>query len=519
MEQHQEDVLTALNIDPASALPEDSSEECRPPNNAPSAHAESAPYCTLPEHVKVAVILTASFASIISPFSTSIYYPAVTALSKDLGVSVSLINLTISTYQIFQGIAPSVTAAFSETYGRRPAYMLCFVVYSGANLGLALQNEYAALLVLRCVQSSGSSGTQALGSAIVADMATRAERGKYTAYATIGSTLGPAMGPVIGGLLSHFLGWRAIFWFLLILCGVLALLMVAVFPETSRSIVGNGSVKPPKWNRSLYQAVRNDSAPEDVHTLQKRKRSINPFTALCLLGNKENFILAAYTGILYAGYAAVSSILASQLARRYGLNEVQSGLCYIPLGSGALTSRWTMSLWIDWNFKREAAKQGFSITKNKQQDISQFNIEVARLALSIYVILGCCCCIVAYGWVMEYQAPLAAVLVVLFFTGNILTSSMIPMATLLLDINAHSPASASAAVNLVRMLLSAGLIAVYTPLINAIGIGWTSTMTAGIYVAFAPCLWIVYRHGHHWRMEEEKKQKNDRENNSSKRES
>lgn len=75
--------------------------------------------------------------------------------------------------------------------------MLCFVVYLGANIGLALQNDYAALLVLRCLQSSGSSGTVALGSAVVADLSTRAERGKYIGYVSMGVTLGPALGPVI----------------------------------------------------------------------------------------------------------------------------------------------------------------------------------------------------------------------------------------------------------------------------------------------------------------------------------
>jgi MFS family permease len=201
--------------------------------------------------------------------------------------------------------------------------MLCFIIYFGANLGLVLHNNYTALLVLRYVQSAGSSGTQALGSGIVADVATRADRGKYTAYATIGSTLGPALGPVIGGLLSQFLGWRSIFLFLLILCGALALFMGAIFPETNRSVVGNGSVKPPKWNQSLYQVSSKQSVSEDRSTLTNKKPNVNPFTSLRLLGNKENFVLAAYTGILYAGYAAVSSILASQLVRRYHFNEVQ----------------------------------------------------------------------------------------------------------------------------------------------------------------------------------------------------
>lgn len=49
----------------------------------------------------------------------------------------------------------------------------------GANIGLALQNDYAALLLLRCLQSTGSSGTVALGTGVVADIASSGERGKF----------------------------------------------------------------------------------------------------------------------------------------------------------------------------------------------------------------------------------------------------------------------------------------------------------------------------------------------------
>lgn len=65
----------------------------------PSTH-EELEYCILPEWQKIALMLTASFATIISPISTSIYLPAVNVLTRDLGVSISLINVTISTYLV-----------------------------------------------------------------------------------------------------------------------------------------------------------------------------------------------------------------------------------------------------------------------------------------------------------------------------------------------------------------------------------------------------------------------------------
>jgi hypothetical protein len=58
------------------------------------------PYSVLSERVKVTVILTASFTAIISPISGSIYFPALNSIAADLGVSISLITLTVTTYLV-----------------------------------------------------------------------------------------------------------------------------------------------------------------------------------------------------------------------------------------------------------------------------------------------------------------------------------------------------------------------------------------------------------------------------------
>ena len=80
---------------------------------------------------------------------------------------------------IFQALAPTVYGDLADLAGRWQAYCIGFTIYMAANVGLALQNNYAALLALRCLQSSGSSGTIALGAGMVADIATSAERGSY----------------------------------------------------------------------------------------------------------------------------------------------------------------------------------------------------------------------------------------------------------------------------------------------------------------------------------------------------
>lgn len=63
---------------------------------------------------KILVIVIASVASVVSPFTGSVYFPALNTLADDLRVSTSSINLTITSYQIFQGLAPSVIGTLSD---------------------------------------------------------------------------------------------------------------------------------------------------------------------------------------------------------------------------------------------------------------------------------------------------------------------------------------------------------------------------------------------------------------------
>ncbi|KAK1147333.1 hypothetical protein N8T08_001410 [Aspergillus melleus] len=365
-------------------------------------------------------------------------------------------------------------------------------------------------MVLRCLQACGSSGTIAVGSAVVADMSTRAERGKYIGYATIGMTLGPALGPVIGGLLDQFLGWRWIFWFLAILGAVLLTVFLVFVPETCRTVVGNGSVPAQRWNRSVLGMVREALRLEkgqrkertiDYESVQQSGKRPNPLTSVRIATEKETGLILLYGALLYAGFTIVISTLSAQLESRFNFNAIQVGLCYLPFGIGSLTSRWTVGAVLDWNFKREAKKQGLSIVKNKQQDIREFDIEAARLKVTIPLVYAACLCIIGYGWVMDYQTALAGPLVMLFFTGHLTTGAFTTLSTLVVDVHRHGPATAVAANNLVRCLLGAGAAAVGTPLIDRIGIGWTATFVAGIWAIFSPLLWVVSRWGHGWREE------------------
>ncbi|XDG04973.1 hypothetical protein ABKA04_004588 [Annulohypoxylon sp. FPYF3050] len=472
---------------------------------------EEPPYSIFTHREKAVMILTVSFTAMISPLSSAIYLPALPSLARDLNVSTSLINLTVTTYlfspQIFQGVAPSFIGNYSDTYGRRPAYMICSVIYLAANIGLAVQNSYAALLVLRCLQSCGSSATVALGSAVSADLATRAERGKYLGYAAMGITLGPALGPVIGGLINQYLGWRAIFWFLTILSGVLFLILFIFLPETGRNVVGNGSIPSPWWNMSLLayikqQRQRRQGIEPDISTAKPSRRRPNPFASLKMLFEKQGGIILAFGSLVYGGYYILLTTLSSELSTRFGFSSVIIGVCYLPLGFGSLSYRHTGGYLLDWNFRRHCRIAGITISNNRQQDLANLPIEKMRLEVSLPFVYLACVAVIGYGWAMQTKASLAGIEVCLFFCGVFIAGTTNALNTLIVDTHVGSPATAVAANNLCRCLVGAGAAAIASPLINRIGMGWTGVFVAGVWVMLSPLLWLLLARGAEWRKAE-----------------
>jgi MFS family permease len=119
---------------------------------------QNIPYSIFSKTQKRWIVLCIAFAGMFSPLSSFIYYPAIHSLATDLHTSVEAINLSITVYMIVSGITPSILGDAADQIGRRPIYIFAFLVYFFANVGLALQQSYPALLVLRMVQSVGSSG-------------------------------------------------------------------------------------------------------------------------------------------------------------------------------------------------------------------------------------------------------------------------------------------------------------------------------------------------------------------------
>ncbi|KAH6660950.1 chloramphenicol resistance protein [Truncatella angustata] len=447
------------------------------------------------------IIAMNCISAFISPITANIYFPAIPAIADDLGVSTAAINLSLTTYMIFQGLSPTFVGDFGDAAGRRPAFIIAFIIYLGANIGLALQRNYAALLILRCLQSAGSSGTIALVFGVVADISTSAERGKFMGIVGAGLTIGPSIGPTIGGLLTQYLGWPSVFWFCTVVTIVFIVPYVLTVPETGRKVVGNGSIKPQVWNMTLLDYIRFRRLPRDPSVVRpKQKIPIpNPLNTLRVLGHKDMAMVLFYNGMLYIGFMLITSTLSTQFADIYHYNELVLGLCYLPIGFATMAASICQGFILDWNYRRTAKKLGFKIDKKRGDNLKDFPIERVRIQVIAPCIFLGCAVYIGYAWALQARVHVAVPLVLSFFIGLFVTGSFQVINTLIVDLYPEAPATATAANNLVRCLFGAVATAVIEDMIKGMGRGWALTLIALVFTVPSPILWVVQKHGPTWR--------------------
>lgn len=107
---------------------------------------------------KFYIVSLITLAAWFSTLSSFIYYPVITFVARDIRTTVANVNLTVTSYMIMSGIAPALIGDLADQTGRRPTYMIALVVYICANIGIAVQDSFVALLLLRMLQSAGISG-------------------------------------------------------------------------------------------------------------------------------------------------------------------------------------------------------------------------------------------------------------------------------------------------------------------------------------------------------------------------
>ncbi len=387
-------------------------------------------------------------------------------------------------------------------------------MFLGACVGLAETPNYATLIVLRSLQSSGSASTVAVGAAVIGDITTRDERGGYMGIFQGGLLAPVAVGPVIGGALAASFGWRAVFWFLTIYSGVFLVVLIVSLPETLRSTVGNGSASPTnpiaRYPLTLYQRTTKIEFSPQAQPLEAAKKArIDIAGPIRILFSKQAAPLVIFIAIYYAVWQMSITAVSVLFADFYGLSETQIGLTFIANGAGSIIGTLITGKLLDADYRRIKIKHEAALsqsgseteTEHSRHEDVHFPLETARLRLLPILALLQCASILTFGWTIQYRVHIAVPIVTTFITGWMVVSIVSVTTTYLIDVFPEHKAASSATVNLARCLLAAGGTSIVTPIIGAVGVGWTFTITVAAQLVALLGLAIQWRYGHRWRVE------------------
>ena len=131
----------------------------------------------------------------------------------------------ITAYLLTSTISVPFWGKLSDLYGRKPIFMIGIVIFLIGSALSGLSQNMGMLILFRGIQGIGAGSLFPVALAVIGDLFTPQERGKYQGL--FGAVFGVAFiaGPLIGGFLTENYGWHWIFY-VNIPIGIVALIVI-----------------------------------------------------------------------------------------------------------------------------------------------------------------------------------------------------------------------------------------------------------------------------------------------------
>ena len=138
--------------------------------------------------------------------------PVLPLYAQSFGVPVSAIGLAIAIYGLARFAIAIPCGRMADQLGRRPTLAIGGLVSLIGNLWCALAPNFPMFLAGRFVAGAGASLVVTIGSVVLADISTPAQRGRMMATYQGAFLFAVGIGPYPGGLLAEHFGLAAPFY-------------------------------------------------------------------------------------------------------------------------------------------------------------------------------------------------------------------------------------------------------------------------------------------------------------------
>jgi DHA2 family methylenomycin A resistance protein-like MFS transporter len=148
------------------------------------------------------------------------------------GVGASELAWVVNAYIITFAVSILAVGSIGDAIGRRRVLVGGAALFGLATAGAAMAPNLPVLLAMRALQGLGGSAMLTTSLAVVSTSFEGPVRARALGLYFSGGALGGVLGPVVGGVLVSAFGWRAMFAVQIPLAIGVALLALAVLPES-----------------------------------------------------------------------------------------------------------------------------------------------------------------------------------------------------------------------------------------------------------------------------------------------
>ena len=255
--------------------------------------------------------------------------PVLPLFATQFGAGVASVGLTLSIFGLARLLLNVPLGLLSERFGRRLLLVAGPLVSSMGMIGSGLAPDLAQLLCWRFLAGAGSAMYMTGAAIYLADISTRANRGRFVATNQGALLVGVSLGPALGGLVADSYGLRAPFLLVGLATLVASLYGYLRLPETrparapEEGAAGNAP-RPQTWVHRL--GATDFLAVSAVTASVFLTRSAGRMTLMPLFASASFGYSAGDLGIVFAGMALINllglapaALLTDRVGRKWAI--------------------------------------------------------------------------------------------------------------------------------------------------------------------------------------------------------
>ncbi len=187
-------------------------------------------------HREILVVFSGLMAGmLLAALDQTIVSTALPTIVGELG-GIDHISWVVTSYLLTTTASTPLYGKISDIYGRKRVFQAAIVIFLLGSVLAGVSQSMLQLVVFRGIQGIGGGGLMAMAFAIIGDIVSPRERGRYTGYLGAVFAVSSVVGPLLGGFFVDHLSWRWVFYINLPV-GLAALLVTASvlhLPRTTR---------------------------------------------------------------------------------------------------------------------------------------------------------------------------------------------------------------------------------------------------------------------------------------------